>query len=139
MSSNSTPSSPPNNLRQLTATLDALPQRLTQTEAVFLYPDLLAAVHLATPGLLDHQALETALARALRHADIIQLPQNQPAEATAGMAHTRVYTSRPTLELEHAITAAAARMSAATAHTLPPESVRDQGHRITLRRLPLKR
>ena len=113
----------PEQLRDFTATLDALPQRLTQTEAVFLYPDLLGAVHLATPGLLDHQALETALARALRHPDIIQLPSRPTAEATAGMAHTRLYTSRPTLELEHAITAAAARMSAAATHTLPPESV----------------
>ena len=113
----------PEQLRDFTATLDALPQRLTQTEAVFLYPDLLGAVHLATPGLLDHEALETALARALRHPDIIQLPSRPTAEATAGMAHTRLYTSRPTLELEHAITAAAARMSAAATHTLPPESV----------------
>ena len=129
----------PEQLRDFTATLDALPARLTQTEAVFLYPDLLGAVHLATPGLLDHQALETALARALRHPDIIQLPSRPTAEATAGMAHTRLYTSRPTLELEHAITAAAARMSAATTHTLPPRIGPDQGHRAPPRRLPLKR
>ena len=113
----------PEQLRDLTATLDALPARLTQTEAVFHYPDLLAAVHLATPGLIDHLALETALARALRHADIIQLPSKPTAEATAGMAHTRVYTSRPTLQLEHAITTAAGRMHADTAHTIPSASV----------------
>ena len=88
---------PPPQMRDLTALINALRERSTKTEPIIFFPDLLAAVYLTTPGLLDKDTIETTLLCALRHPTISQLPSKPTAEATAGMAHTRVYTCTPNL------------------------------------------
>ena len=109
----------PERLRELTARLEQLPERLTREESVFSYPALAAAVRNATAGLLHPDAAGTALERVLRSESLVRLSplaKDRPAEAPhleveAGMAHTRLYTTRATLEMERAVQDMAERLS----------------------------
>ena len=109
----------PERLRELTDKLEQLPERLTRHEAVFSYPALAAAVRNATAGLLHPDAAGTALERVLRSEALVRLSplaKDRPAEAPhleveAGMAHTRLYTTRATLEMERAVQDMAERLS----------------------------
>ena len=111
----------PERLRELTARLEQLPERLTREEAVFSYPALAAAVRNATAGLLHPDAAGTAFERVLRSEALVRLSplaKDRPAEAPhleveAGMAHTRLYTTRATLEMERAVQDMAERLSQA--------------------------
>ena len=111
----------PERLRELTARLEQLPERLTREESVFSYPALAAAVRNATAGLLHPDAAGTALERVLRSEALVRLSplaKDRPAEAPhlevdAGMAHTRLYTTRATLEMERAVQDMAERLSQA--------------------------
>ena len=113
----------PERLRELTARLEQLPERLTREESVFSYPALAAAVRNATAGLLHPDAAGTALERVLRSESLVRLSplaKDRPAEAPhleveAGMAHTRLYTTRATLEMERAVQDMAERLSHAPA------------------------
>ena len=104
------------------------PERLTREESVFSYPTLAAAVRNATAGLLDPDAAGTALERVLRSEALVRLsplakdplitkdpPLPRPAhlEVEAGMAHTRLYTTRATLEMERAVQDMAERLAQA--------------------------
>ena len=109
----------PERLRELTDKLEQLPERLTRHESVFSYPALAAAVRNATAGLLHPDAAGTALERVLRSEALVRLSplaKDRPAEAPhleveAGMAHTRLYTTRATLEMERAVQDMAERLS----------------------------
>ena len=117
----------PERLRELTARLEQLPERLTREESVFSYPALAAAVRNATAGLLHPDAAGTALERVLRSEALVRLSplakdplitKDRPGEAPhleveAGMAHTRLYTTRATLEMEQAVQDMAERLSQA--------------------------
>ena len=63
----------------------------------------------------------------LHHSNIVQLPAKRTRDAAAGMAHTRVYSTPDTLEMEQALTDTAARMAARmagrTTHAIPNEAV----------------
>ena len=63
----------PERLRELTARLEQLPERLTREESVFSYPALAAAVRNATAGLLHPDAAGTALERVLRSEALVRL------------------------------------------------------------------
>ena len=74
----------PERLRELTARLEQLPERLTREESVFSYPALAAAVRNATAGLLHPDAAGTALERVLRSEALVRLSplaKDRPAEA----------------------------------------------------------
>ena len=109
----------PERLRELTDKLEQLPERLTRHESVFSYPALAAAVRNATAGLLHPDAAGTALERVLRSEALVRLSplvKDRPGEAPhleveAGMAHTRLYTTRATLEMERAVQDMAERLS----------------------------
>ena len=72
-------------------------------------------------GLLHPDAAGTALERVLRSEALVRLSplaKDRPAEAPhleveAGMAHTRLYTTRATLEMEQAVQDMAERLSQA--------------------------
>ena len=113
----------PEQNRELTTALDQLPQKLTRMEAVFNFTHLIAAVSHTTATRLDQYAFDTALSRVLHSPNIVQLPAKRTRDAAAGMAHTRVYSTPDTLEMEQALTDTAARMAGRTTHAIPPESI----------------
>ena len=113
----------PESHRELTAALDQLPQKLTRMEAVFNFTHLIAAVSHTTATQLDQYALDTAISRVLHNSNIVQLPTKRTRDAAAGMAHTRVYSTHDTLEMEQALTDTAAHMAGDTTHAIPNEAV----------------
>ena len=113
----------PEQNRELTTALDQLPQKLTRMEAVFNFTHLIAAVSHTTATRLDAYALDTAISRVLHNSNIVQLPAKRTRDAAAGMAHTRVYSTPDTLEMEQALTDTAARMAGRTTHAIPNEAV----------------
>ena len=123
----------PERLRELTARLEQLPERLTREESVFSYPALAAAVRNATAGLLHPDAAGTALERVLRSEALVRLSplaKDRPAEAPhleveAGMAHTRLYTTRATLEMERAVQDMAERLAQAPGAAMALERVEE--------------
>ena len=136
----------PERLRELTDTLERLPERLTREESVFSYPALAAAVQNATAGLLHPGAARTALERVLRSEALVRLsplskdhpPEGPRHEVEAGMAHTRLYTTRATLEMEQAVKAMAGRLHHEPGAAMAAEPVegaiedlKKQGYRLS--------
>ncbi len=114
-------------LRELTEALEALPERLTREEAVFRLPDIVERVGNATAGLMGREAVATAIERVLRHPEVVRLTRiPRSAEGRADMAHTRLYTTGRTLEMEQALREMAASMAAETGHALPAQAVEDK-------------
>ena len=98
-------------LRELTETLGNLPAAMTEHEAVFHYPELVARTHNACARLLSREARDTALQRVLRTEQIVRLDRPTPSpDTTASLAHTWSYTSKHNIELENAIHASAAEI-----------------------------
>ena len=111
-------------LRDLTAVLETLPERLTREEAVFRLPDVVERVSNATAGLLGREAAATAIERVMRHPEVVRLTRiPRSAEGRADMAHTRLYTTGRTLEMEQALRDMAAGMAAETGHGLPVQAI----------------
>ena len=111
-------------IRELTAALETLPERLTREEAVFRLPDVVERVSNATAGLLGREAAATAIERVLRHPEVVRLTRMpRSAEGRADMAHTRLYTTGRTLEMEMAVRETAAGMAADTGHGLPAQAI----------------
>ena len=69
-------------------------------EAVFHFTHIIAAVSHATGAQLDKHALDTAISRLLHHPDLIELPAKRARDAVAGLAHTRVYSTHDTVQME---------------------------------------
>ena len=114
-------------VRDLTAALEALPERLTREEAVFRLPDIVERVGNATAGLMGREAVATAIERVLRHPEVVRLTRiPRSAEGRADMAHTRLYTTGRTLEMEQALREMAAGMAAETGHALPTQAVEEK-------------
>ena len=114
-------------LRELTAALEALPERLTREEAVFRLPDIVERVGNATAGLMGRDAMATAVERVLRHPEVVRLTRiPRSAEGRADMAHTRLYTTGRTLQMEQALRDMAAGMAAETGHALPVQAVEEK-------------
>ena len=114
-------------LRELTAALEALPDRLTREEAVFRLPDIVERVGNATAGLMGRDAVATAIERVLRHPEVVRLTRiPRSAEGRADMAHTWLYTTGRTLQMEQALRDMAAGMAAETGHALPAQAIEEK-------------
>ena len=111
-------------IRGLTAVLEDLPYRLTREEAVFRLPDIVERVGNYTAGLLNHEAVATSIERVLLSPEVVRLTRPlKSAEGRAGMAHTRLYSTRHTLQMEQEVREMAAGMAADTGHSLPAQAV----------------
>ena len=105
--------------RALTEVLEDLPYRLTREEAVFRLPDIVERVGNATAGLLNHEAVATSIERVLLSPEVVRLTRPpRSAEGLADMAHTRLYSTRHTLQMEQEVRDMAAGMAAHTGHAL---------------------
>ena len=114
-------------VRELTEALEALPEKLTREEAVFRLPDIVERVGNATAGLMGRDAVATAAERVLRHPEVVRLTRiPRSAEGRADMAHTRLYTTGRTLQMEQALRDMAAGMAAETGHALPVQAVEEK-------------
>ena len=89
-------------IRALTEVLEDLPYRLTREEAVFRLPDIVERVGNATAGLLNRDAVATSIERVLLSPEVVRLTRPpRSAEGRADMAHTRLYSTRHNLQMEH--------------------------------------
>ena len=114
----------PEQIRALTAVLEDLPERLTREEAVFRLADIVERVGNATAGLLNHDAVATSIERVLLSPEVVRLTRPpRSAEGRADMAHTRLYSTRHTLQMEQEVRDMAAGMAADTGHSLPAQIV----------------
>ena len=114
----------PRQLRALTAVLEDLPARLTRQEAVFRLPDIVERVGNAAAGLLNREALTTAIQRVLLSPEVVRLTRPpRSAEGRADMAHTRLYSTRHTLTLEQEVRDMAAAMAAGSGHALSAQAI----------------
>ena len=106
--------------RALTEVLEDLPYRLTREEAVFRLPDIVERVGNASAGLLGRDAVATSIERVLLSPEVVRLTRPpRSAEGRADMAHTRLYSTRHTLQMEQEVRDMAAGMAADTGHSLP--------------------
>ena len=111
-------------IRDLTAVLEDLPERLTREEAVFRLPDIVERVGNATAGLLNHDAVATSIERVLLSPEVVRLTRPpRSAEGRADMAHTRLYSTRHNLHMEQEVRDMAAGMAADTGHSLPAQAI----------------
>ena len=125
-------------LREVTAALEALPQELTREEAVFRLPDIVERVGNATAGLMGREAVATSIERVLRHPEVVRLTRiPRSAEGRADMAHTRLYTTGRTLEMEQALRNMAAGMAADTGNGIPAQAIEEKIASLMERGYPL--
>ena len=104
--------------------LEDLPNRLTREEAVFRLPDIVERVGNATAGLLNHEAVATSIERVLaKPGGGAPDPPARSAEGRADMAHTRLYSTRHTLQMEQEVRDMAAGMAADTGHSLSAQVI----------------
>ena len=114
-------------IRALTAVLEDLPDRLTREEAVFRLADIVERVGNATAGLLNHEAVATSIERVLLSPVVVRLTRPpRSAEGQADMAHTRLYSTRHTLQMEQEVKDMAAGMAADTGHSLPAHAIEER-------------
>ena len=108
----------------LTAVLEDLPHRLTREEAVFRLPDIVERVSNATAGLLGRDAVATSIERVLLSPEVVRLTRRpRSAEGRADMAHTRLYSTRHTLQMEQEVRDMTAGMAADTGHSLSAQAI----------------
>ena len=111
-------------IRALTAVLEDLPDRLTREEAVFRLADIVERVGNATAGLLNHEAVATNIERVLLSPEVVRLTRPlRSAEGLADMAHTRLYSTRHTLQMEQDVREMATGMTADRGHPLPAQAI----------------
>ena len=114
----------PQQIRDLTAVLEDLPDRLTREEAVFRMPDIVERVGNATAGLLNRDAVATSIERVLLSPEVVRLTRPpRSAEGRADMAHTRLYSTRHNLQMEQEVRDMAAGMAAGTGHSLSAQVI----------------
>ena len=111
-------------IRDLTAVLEDLPERLTREEAVFRLVDIVEWVGNATAGLLNRDAVATSIERVLLSPEVVRLTRPpRSAEGRADMAHTRLYSTRHNLHMEQEVRDMAAGMAADTGHSLSAQAI----------------
>ena len=114
-------------IRALTEVLEGLPGRLTREEAVFRLADIVERVGNATAGLLNHEAVATSIERVLLSPEVVRLTRPpHSAEGRADMAHTRLYSTLHTLQMEQEVKDMAAGMAADTGHSLPAHAIEER-------------
>ena len=111
-------------IRALTEVLEDLPYRLTREEAVFRLPDIVERVGNATAGLLNRDAVATSIERVLLSPEVVRLTRPpRSAEGRADMAHTRLYSTRHTLQMEQEVRDMAEGMAAGKGHSLSAQAI----------------
>ena len=111
-------------LRELTETLGELPEKLTREEAVFLLPDVYERVANACAGVLDINAFRTAVERVLRDDEVRELDRPEASvDADAGLSHTRIFSTRDTIQGEEAVREMARNMVADERFGVPRQAV----------------
>ena len=111
-------------VRALTEVLEDLPYRLTREEAVFRLPDIVERVGNVTAGLLGRDAVATSIERVLLSPEVVRLTRPpRSAEGRADMAHTRLYSTRHTLQMEQEVREMAAGMAAGTGNSLSAQAI----------------
>ena len=114
----------PQGIRDLTAVLEDLPDRLTREEAVFRLPDIVERVGNATAGLLNRDAVAASIELVLLSPEVVRLTRPpRSAEGRADMAHTRLYSTRHNLQMEQEVRDMAAGMAAGTGHSLSAQAI----------------
>ena len=117
----------PQQIRDLTAVLEDLPDRLTREEAVFRLPDIVERVGNATAGLLGRDAVATSIERVLLSPEVVRLTRPpRSAEGRADMAHTRLYSTRHNLQMEQEVRDMAEGMAAGTGHSLSAQAIQSK-------------
>ena len=113
-------------IRELIQRCRELPARLTLEEAVFTLPQILENIARETPGLVSPEGLETVLARVLRANSIIALDQHRTgsmADAQAGLAHTRLFSTLDYAAEENAVQEAALRSVTKSGYAIAPDVI----------------
>ena len=114
----------PEQVREVTQNLDALPETMTHHDAVFRYTDIVEQTANACMGLLSREARNTAISRVLRSPALIRLDKPEPSpDAAIDLAHTRAYTSADNLQAEKDIHALATELAATERFAIAPEAV----------------
>ena len=114
---------------QVRAALDRcrqIPARLTIGEAVFTIPKLVEHIARESPGLVNPAGLRTMLARLLKDRSVIALDQQRKgsaADARAGLAHTRLYSTLDYATEERSVQQHASRSLFTSGHAIPREAV----------------
>ena len=125
-------------VRALTEVLEDLPYRLTREEAVFRLPDIVERVGNATAGLLGRDAVATSIERVLLSPEVVRLTRPpRSAEGRADMAHTRLYSTRHTLQMEQEVRDMAEGMAADTGHSLSAQAIEAKVTRLLKAGYPL--
>ena len=125
-------------LREVIETLEQLPSEMTRMEAVFRYNDVVERASNATVGLFSREARKTAIERVLRSPELIRLDHPTPGpDATANLAHTRVYTSAHNLQLEQDIHRLATGLASTDQFGIPQERVDQATTRLIAEGYPL--
>ena len=82
--------------------------------------------------------MATSIERVLRHPEVVRLTRiPRSAEGRADMAHTRLYTTGRTLEMEQALRDMATGMAAETGHALPAQAIEEKIASLMERGYPL--
>ena len=111
-------------VRALTEVLESLPERLTREEAIFRLPDIVERVGNATAELLNREAVTTSIERVLLSPEVVRLTRPpRSAEGLAEMAHTRLYSTRHTLQMEQEVRDMGEGMAADTGHSLSAQVI----------------
>ena len=108
-------------VREVIRACGTIPNRLTIEEAVFSIPQVLEKVAQHGAGTLSPEALDIALVRVLRDASVIALDGHRKglaADANAGLAHTRLYSTLDYAAEETAVHAAAKRSRETTGYAI---------------------
>ena len=117
-----------------------IPNRLTVEEAVFTIPQILEKVAQHGAGVLSPEALDTALVRVLRDASVIALDGHRKglaADANAGLAHTRLYSTLDYATEETAVRDAAKRSRQAHGYAIPTEDIDRHIQTLTAQGFPM--
>ena len=99
-------------VREVLRRCSEIPSRLTRDEAVFTLPQILEHVARETAGVVRPDGVQMALNRTMRSASVLPLDGHRAvhaADARAGLAHTRLYSTIDYATEEHAVKSAAQR------------------------------
>ena len=123
---------------KLTETLEKLPADLAREEAVFRLPDIVERVQNATAGLLDRDAIATCLERALRHEEIVRMDKPEDsADAEAGLAHTRTFSTKAHVGMEEEIREMAEEVVCDAGFAVPAQEIEAKIERLLKDGYPL--
>ena len=125
-------------LREATERLERVPEELTEHEAVFRVPDVVEKAMNATAGVMNPEAARTAVRRVLRNDEVVELDMpTHSIEADAGLAHTRVFSTKEQIGMEEAVGRMAAEASADRRSSLDAARIEAKINRLTSEGYPL--